>query len=94
VNQTHSNCDGASKFFRDEATGERRQRFSKDRLLKQVTEGKMKGEIEVTRRCKKLLDDLKYRRGYSHLKAEALDRTMRRNCFGGGFGPVVRLITE
>ena len=38
-------------------------------LLKQVIEGKMKGEIEVTRRQgrrrKKLLDDLKDRRGSS-----------------------------
>ena len=37
-------------------------------LLKQVIEGKIKGQIEVTRRrgirCKKLLDDLKDRRGY------------------------------
>ena len=37
-------------------------------LLKQVIEGKIKGEIEVTRRrgrrCKKLLDDLKDRRGF------------------------------
>jgi hypothetical protein len=57
-------------------------------LLKQVIEGKIKGEMEVTRRYKKLLDDLKDRRGYSHLKEEALDRTMWRNCFGGGFGPV------
>ena len=31
------------------------------------------------RRCKKLLDDLKDRIGYSHLKEEALDRTMWRN---------------
>ena len=46
------------------------------------------------RRRKKLLDDLKYRRGYSHLKEEALDRTMWRNRFGGGFGPVVRQNTE
>ena len=37
-----------------------------------------------------LLDDLKDRRGYCHLKEEALDRTMWRNGFGGGFGPVVR----
>ena len=41
-------------------------------LLKQVIEGKIKGGIEVTkrrgRRCKKLLDDLKDRRGYCHLK--------------------------
>jgi hypothetical protein len=45
-------------------------------LLKQVIEGKIKGEIEVIRRRKKLLDDLKDRRGYSHLKEEALDRTI------------------
>ena len=42
-----------------------------------------------------LNDDLKDRRGYSHLKEEALDRTtMWRNCFGGGFGPVVTQNTE
>ena len=46
------------------------------------------------RRRKKLLDDLKDRRGYSHLKEEALDRTMWRHRFGGGFGPVVRQNTE
>ena len=67
-------------------------------LLKQVIEGKIKREIEVTRRRgwrrKKLLDDLKDRRGYSHLKEEALDRTMWRNRFGGGFVPVVRQTTE
>ena len=49
-------------------------------LLKQVIEGKIKGEMEVARRRvrrrKKLLDDLTDRRGYSHLKEEALDRTM------------------
>ena len=63
-------------------------------LLKQVIEGKIKGEMEVTRRRgrrrKKLLDDLKERRGYCHLKEEALDSTMWRNRFRGGFGPVVR----
>jgi hypothetical protein len=42
----------------------------------------------------KLLDDLKERRGYSHLKEEALDHTMWRNRFGRGFGPVVRQNTE
>ena len=49
-------------------------------LLKQVIERKMKREIEVARRRgrrrKKLLGDLKDMRGYSHLKEEALDRTM------------------
>ena len=48
-----------------------------------VTEGKIKGEMEVARRRgrrhKKLLYDLKDRRGYSHLKEEALDRTMWRH---------------
>ena len=67
-------------------------------LLKQVIEGKIRGAIEVTRRRgrrrKKLLDDLKDRRGYYHLKEEALDRTMWRNRFGKGLGPVVRRITE
>ena len=67
-------------------------------LLKQVIEGEIKGEMVVTkrrgRRRKKLLDEFKDRRGYSHLKEEALDRAMWRNRFGGGFGPVVRQITE
>ena len=48
----------------------------------------------MRKKCKKLLDDLKDRRGYSHLKEEALDRTMWRHRFGGGFGPVVRQNTE
>jgi hypothetical protein len=42
------------------------------------------------RRSRKLLDDLKERRGYSHLNEEALDRTKGRARFGRGFGPVVR----
>jgi hypothetical protein len=46
------------------------------------------------RRRTKLLDDLKERRGYSHLKEEALDRTIWRACFGRGFGPVVRQTTK
>ena len=67
-------------------------------LLKQVIEVKIKGEKEVTRRRerrrKKLLDDLKDRRGYCRLNEEALDRTMWRNRFRGGFEPVVRQNTE
>jgi hypothetical protein len=63
-------------------------------LLQQVIEGMIKGGIEVTgrrgRRRMKLLNDLKESRGYSHLKEEALDRTMWRTGFGRGFGPVVR----
>ena len=60
-------------------------------LLQRVIEGKIKGGIEVTgrrgSRRRKLLDDLKERRGYSHSKEDALDRT------GRGFGPVVRQTT-
>jgi hypothetical protein len=46
------------------------------------------------RRRRKLLDDLKERREYSHLKEEALDRTMWKARFGRGFGPFVRQTTE
>jgi hypothetical protein len=53
-----------------------------EKFLKK-TFGKRRG-----RRRKKLLDDLKDRGGYSHLKEEALDRTMWRHRFGGGFGHV------
>ena len=63
-------------------------------LLKQVIEGKIKGEMKVARRRKKLLDDLKDRRGYSHFKEETLDCAMWRHRFGVGFGPVVRQTTE
>ena len=51
-------------------------------LLQRVIEGKIKGGIEVTgrrgRRRRKLLDELKERRGYSHLKEKDLDRTVWR----------------
>jgi hypothetical protein len=64
-------------------------------LLKEVIEGKIEGRIEVTRRRgrrrKKLLDDPGDRRGYSHLKGEALDRIKWRNRLGRGCGPVVCL---
>jgi hypothetical protein len=42
------------------------------------------------RRRRKVMDDLKKRRGYSPLKEEALDLTMWRARFGRGFGPLVR----
>jgi len=67
-------------------------------LLQRVIEEKIKKAVEVTgrrgRRRRKLLDDLKERRGYSHLKEEALYRTMWRSCFGRGFGPVVKQTTK
>jgi hypothetical protein len=59
-------------------------------LLQQVIEGKIKGGIEVKgrrgRRRRKQLDDLKERRGYSHLKEEASDRKMLRARCGRGLG--------
>jgi hypothetical protein len=67
-------------------------------LLWQVIEGEVEGGIEVTgrqeRRCRKLLDDFKERTGYSHLKEEALDRTMWMACFGRSLGPVMRQTTK
>jgi hypothetical protein len=63
-------------------------------LLRHVIEEKIQGGIEVTgkrrRRRRKLLDDLMEGRGYSHLKQEALDRTMWRARCGRGFGTAVR----
>jgi hypothetical protein len=63
-------------------------------FLSQVIDRKINAWIEVTgrrgRRRRKLLDDLKGRRGYLHLKDEALDRAMWRADFGRGFGPIVR----
>jgi len=67
-------------------------------LLQRVIEGKIQRGIEGTgrqgRRRRKLLDDLKERRGYSHLKEEALNRPMWRGGFGRGFGPVVGQTTK
>jgi hypothetical protein len=61
---------------------------------KPVIEGKIKGGIEVTgrrgRRRRKLQDDIKERKGYSHLKEEALDRTVWTARCGKGFGSIVR----
>jgi len=45
------------------------------------------------RRRRKQLDDLKERRGYSHLKEKPPDRTMWVAGFGRDFGPVVRQTT-
>jgi hypothetical protein len=57
--------------------------------LKEDTRGD-RSDRKIGRRRSKLLDDLKERRWYSHLKEEALDRNMWRAGFGRGFGPVVR----
>jgi hypothetical protein len=46
--------------------------------------------VRLGRRRRKLLDDPKERRGYTHVKEKILDRTIWRTCFGRDFGPVVR----
>jgi hypothetical protein len=68
----------------------------RDCLLKHVIEGKQKEEVtgKRGRRRKQLLDDLKEKRGYSNLKVEAPDRTLRRTGLVRGRGPVVRQSTE
>ena len=67
-------------------------------LLKQVIEGKIERNIDVTGRrgirCKQLLDGLKGKKGYWKLKDEALDRTLWRTGFGRGYGPVLKETTE
>jgi len=67
-------------------------------LLQLVIEGKKKRELGVTgrrgRRSRKLLDNLKYRRGYCHLKEDVIDNTNWRARFGRGFGPVERQTTK
>ena len=55
-------------------------------LLQWVIGGKIKSGLQGTgrrvRRRRKLLDDLKERRGYSYLKEEAVDRTRWKARFG------------
>jgi hypothetical protein len=65
-------------------------------VLQRVTEGKIQGKIEVTRRQVQFVGSywMTLRKGYSHLKEEALDRTMWRARFGRGFGPVVKQTTK
>jgi len=67
-------------------------------LLRQVTEGKIEGRIEVTgrggRRGKQLVDGLEENTGYCKQKREALDSTLWRTCSGKGYGTVVRPLNE
>jgi hypothetical protein len=63
-------------------------------IIKNVTEGKGGGRMEVKerlgRKCKQLLDDLKETKVYCKLKEKALDRTLWRMHFGRGYAPLVR----
>jgi hypothetical protein len=67
-------------------------------LLRQVIEEKIKGGIEVIerrgKRRRKLLDDLKERRGYSHLMEEALDRTTLWRLWAKTFRTGAAIYTE
>ena len=56
--------------------------------------GTDRSDKKTRRRRKKLLDVLKDRRGYCELKEEAVDRTVWRNRFAKGFGPVVWQIAD
>jgi len=57
-----------------------------------MKEKKVKGK--QGRRSKQLLDNLEEKRGYCKLREEALDHTLRRHRFGGGYGQVVRKTRE
>jgi hypothetical protein len=61
-------------------------------LIKHVVEGSIEERIEVRgrrgRRCKKLPNELEEKGRYWNFKAEALNLTVWRSCFGGGYEPV------
>jgi len=60
-------------------------------IIKERREDKSDGK--GGRRHKKLLDDLKEKRGYCKLKEAAVDRTVWRTVFGRWCGPVVMQTT-
>ena len=66
--------------------------LSRNCLITHVIDGKKKGRIEVTgrqgRRNRQLLDDLKEKRKYCQLKAEALDRAVWTASFVRGYEPL------
>jgi hypothetical protein len=61
-------------------------------LLSHIIEGKIIG-TRRRGRSKQLLDDLKETKRYWKLKEEAEDRTLWRNQFRRGYGPVARQTT-
>jgi hypothetical protein len=60
-------------------------------VLATYIEGNIVGWVDVKgrrgRRSKRLLDDIKERKGYCKLKEQALDRTLWRTRFGRVYGP-------
>jgi hypothetical protein len=63
-------------------------------LPKHVMEGKIGGKWVTERRGIRSKQPLKKRRGCYKLKEEALDRSVCKNHFGRGYGPVLRYNTE
>jgi hypothetical protein len=67
-------------------------------FLKNVTEGKVEGMIEVTggqgRRRKEVLNELKETRDNVKLREEALNRTVWRTGYERGYRPVVKQTRE
>ena len=72
INTLHKICKGKANWIG--------HILCRNCLQQRVIEGKIKGGIEVTGRRgkgrRKLLDDHKERRGYSHLKEETPNRSM------------------
>ena len=68
--------------------------LSRNCHLKHAIEGKRERRKEVKgiqgRRSKQLLDNFEEKRRCRKLREEALDHTLRRHRFGGGYGPVVK----
>ena len=62
-------------------------------LVKHIIKGKVKGRTEVMgrggKRHKQLLDNFKEKRGYWKMEEKAVDRSVWRNAFVRGSGPVV-----
>lgn len=66
----------------------------RNRILKHLTEGEIKGSIKVSgswgRRRDQILDDLKEKLSYREMKKKAQDQTLWKTCLGRGYGPGVR----
>jgi hypothetical protein len=69
--------------------------LSRNSLLKHTAEGMNdRSEAKTRKNSKQLLDDLTENRRNWNLKAGAVDRTVWRTGFGGGYGPVARQTTK
>lgn len=66
--------------------------------IKHVIVGKVECRIKVKgrrgMRRKQPLNDIEKKRGYCKLKGKARGRTLWKNLFGRGYGPLIRQTTE